>query len=158
MVAYSINMESALPTPAQVFRAVPCFCGRLLVAARATTRLYNDELRRAGIETTQFSVLQLLSRLGPMTQNQLGQRMAAGKTTVSRNLKLLEKHGWISVEEGKDRRSRIVSLTLEGKAQLKKSQSHWMRAQERIQVAIPKSQLEAFSDLLPLVTEAVLAA
>src|SRR5436309_13287728 len=135
-------MDRPLPSPADVFRAIPCFCGRLLLASRAMSRLYNDELRHSGIEITQFSLLQLLSQLGPMTQNELGDRMAAGKTTISRNVKLLEQHGWVSVEPGEDRRSRIVSLTSAGRKQLQRTYPHWERAQARIRAAIPGPQFK----------------
>lgn len=104
MVLYSTNMSVVLPPASQVFRTVPCFCGRMLVATRAMSRLYNEELRRAGMEGTQFGILQLIARLGPMTQNQLGDRLAAGETTVSRNLKLLQERGWVELAEGADRR------------------------------------------------------
>jgi DNA-binding MarR family transcriptional regulator len=131
----------------------------LLLASRAVSRLYNDEIRKTGIEITQFGMLELLNHLGPMTQNQLGERMAAGKTTVSRNVKLLERQGWVSIEEGgDDRRRRVVSLTEGGRKQLKKTRPHWQRAQERIEAAIPAEQLKALRDLLPMATEAVLSA
>jgi DNA-binding MarR family transcriptional regulator len=148
----------SLPKPCDVFRAVPCFCGRVLLVSRAMTRLYNDELRAAGIEATQFSMLQLLSHLGPMTQNELGERMAAGKTTVSRNVKLLQSHRWVDVEEGEDRRSRVVSLTEAGRKQMRKATPYWERAQKRIRAAMPEAQFKALSELLPLAAEAALSA
>ncbi len=119
-------------------------------------RLYNDELRRAGIEITQFSMLQLLSRLGPMTQNELGERMAAGKATVSRNVRLLERRDWVVIEEGRDRRARVVSLTSAGRAQVRRTRPYWERAQKRIRAAMPARRLKALHDLLPVVTEAAL--
>lgn len=152
-----VNRE--LPKPCDVFNAIPCFCGRVLLAARAVTRLYNDELRSADIEVTQFSVLQMLNHLGPMTQNQLGERTACGKTTISRNVKVLQSRGWISIDEGdEDRRQRVISLTDSGRKQLKKAQPYWHRAQQRITQAIPATKLEALSQLLPLATEAALKA
>jgi DNA-binding MarR family transcriptional regulator len=158
MVVYSTNMNRALPSPGQVFRALPCYCGRLLLATRAITRLYNDELRPAGIEGTQLLILHTLADWGPMTQNQLGERMAAGKTTVSRNLKLLQKRRWLAVEEGEDRRCRLTSLTESGRRQIKKARPYWERAQQRMQAAMPRAQLEALFDLLPVAAEAALRA
>jgi DNA-binding MarR family transcriptional regulator len=130
----------------------------VLLASRAVGRLYNHELRKAGIEITQFGTLMLLNRLGPMTQNQLGERMAAGKTTISRNIKVLERCGWVSIEEAEDRRHNIVSLTEEGRRQIKKTEPYWRRAKERLEAAIPAAQLAALRDLLPVATEAALKA
>ncbi len=151
-------MSEALPSVSQVFRTVPCFCGRMLYAARALSRLYNEELRRAGMEATQFGILQMVARLGPMTQNQLGDRLAAGKTTVSRNLKLLKKRGWVDLAAGEDRRCRMVSLTDAGRRQTKKAQPYWERAQQRLRAAMPEAQLKALHDLLPFAAEAALRA
>ena len=89
-------------------------------------------------------------------QNQLGERLAAGKTTVSRNLKLLQKHGWLEVAEGEDRRCRVVSLTAAGRKQIKKAQPYWERAQQRMRAAMPEAQLKALHDLLPIAVEAAL--
>jgi len=151
-------MRAELPSAAQVFRAIPCFLGRLLVAARAMTRLYNDEMRAVSLEITQFSILQLLQQLGPMTQNQLGERLAASKTTVSRNVGLLEKHGWVSVEVGEDRRAKVLSLSNRGRLLLEKAEPLWERAQARFRAEISGAQLRALQDLLPTVAEAALRA
>lgn len=149
-------MRQPLPLPGAAFRAIPCFCGRMLLAARAMARLYNDELRHANMEATQFGILRMIAHLGPMTQNELGERLAAGKTTISRNLKLLARHGWIEVSEGEDRRCRIVSLTSAGRKQLRKAQPCWERAQQRMRTAMPEAQLKALQDLLPIAAEAAL--
>ena len=137
---------------------LPCYCGRVLLAARAMTRLYNDELRSAGIEATQLLILQMVADLGPMTQGQLGERMAAGKTTVSRNVKLLQKRRWLAIDEGEDRRCRLLALTETGRSQIQKSRRQWKRAQQRIRAAMPARRLEAFFGLLPEVAEAALRA
>ncbi len=122
------------------------------------TRLYNDELRPAGMEGTQLLVLQMLAELGPMTQIQLGERLAAGKTTISRNVKLLRKRRWIAIEEGEDRRCRMLSLTEAGRAQIRTARPYWNRAQQRVRAAMPKAQLEALFELLPVAAEAALRA
>lgn len=151
-------MKRDLPTVSESFRALPCYCGRLLLAARAMTRLYNDALRPAGIEGTQLLMLQMIADLGPMTQGQLGERMAAGKTTVSRNVKLLQKRRWLTIEEGEDRRCRLLSVSEAGRAQIRKSRPYWSRAQQRVRAALPAGRLQTFFGLLPEVAEAALRA
>ncbi len=151
-------MSEQLPTPGDAFRALPCYCGRVLLAARALARLYNEELRPAEIETTQLLILEMLAAMGPMTQRQLGERMAAEKTTVSRNLKLLQQRRWISVEAGEDRRCRLLSMTAAGRRQMEKSRPFWENAQRRLRAAMPSGQLAAASELLPKLTEAALRA
>lgn len=151
-------MNRTLPTPSEVFRSLPCYCGRLQLASRVISRIYNDELRQADIEATQFMILRLIADLGPMTQNQLAERTAAGKTTISRNLKLLQRRRWLTSEEGEDRRCRLVSLTAAGRRKLDAAQPYWEQAQERIRASMSPAQLEAFFGMLPAVTEAALTA
>jgi len=159
IVAYTTTVKQvSLPSPTEAFRALPCYCGRVLLTARAITRLYNDELRSAGIEATQLLSLQMIADLGPMTQNQLGERMAAEKTTISRNVKLLEKRRWLTVEPGQDRRCRLVSLTAAGRRQIEKARPHWERAQQRMRAAMPQPQLTALYELLPTAADAALRA
>jgi DNA-binding MarR family transcriptional regulator len=130
----------------------------MLLASRAVTRLYNDEIRRMGIEVTQFGMLQLLNHIGPMTQNHLGEYLSAGKTTISRNVKLLERNGWVSVEDGEDRRQRIVKISKAGLKQLERTEPYWQRAQERFEAVIARDQLQALHDLLPVAAEAAVKA
>src|SRR5579864_4870854 len=91
--------------------SVGCMCTSLRVATRAVTRLYNAEMREAGMEGTQYTILRILDGAGPLSQGKLGGVLASEKTTISRNLKLLEKRKWIQAEMGEDRRERIVRIT-----------------------------------------------
>src|SRR5262245_5287424 len=151
-------MKQASAAASQAFRDLPCYCGRVLLAARAITRLYDEELRGAKIEVTQFLILWLIANFGPMTQKQLAERMAAEKTTVSRNLRLLHRRRWLVRQTGQDRRSRLVSLTASGRRQLQRAQPFWERAQQRLRAEMPQPQLQALCEVLPVAVEAALRA
>lgn len=147
-----------LPEPQEVFRQMSCFCGVLHLAVRAASRLYNEELRKAGLEVWQFSLLRALAALGPLTQNQLGERMAAEKTTISRNVRVLQARGWLAIEQGADRRQRLVVLTARGRKRLQQARPHWERAQGRMRRALGEQRFEALRELLPRATQAALTA
>jgi DNA-binding MarR family transcriptional regulator len=151
-------MATELPSPEQVFRQVPCFCGSLLIAARVVTRLYNEELRQAGLEATQHGLLMLLKLLGPLPVGALGERLALDKTTISRNLKLLERNGWVVLERGQDGRERVVSLTGLGSEKLISARPFWNRAQKRMRDAMPSADFDALRRLLPDLALATLPA
>ena len=74
---------------------LPCMCASLRRAARAVTQRYDEALRPAGIRLTQFTLLQMLSLTGPLTQGALSEQLAMDSTTLSRTLKPVEKAGWI---------------------------------------------------------------
>ncbi len=133
-------------------------CTSLRVATRAVTRLYSAELREAGIEATQYTILQILEGAGPLSQGRLGEVLAAEKTTMSRNLKLLEKRKWIQAEMGEDRRERIVRITEPGRKQLARARGSWERAQVRVKELLTPAKFQALRELLAVAAETAVGA
>lgn len=115
---------------------MPCLCGVLLVAARAVARMYNDELRMVGLEVTQHAMLAVLKGLGPMAVGELGHRLAVDKTTMSRNVKVLQRQGWVALQRGRDGRERIAEVTPAGVEMLRRARPHWERAQARMKSSL----------------------
>ncbi len=111
---------------------LPCACASLRRAARAATQLYDSELRGAGLNTAQFTLLQALASAGPVSQGRLGGLLAIDSTTLSRTLRPLEANRWIRCDPGKDRRERQIELSGAGRAQLARATPAWERAQRRL--------------------------
>ncbi len=109
-----------------------CACANLRRAARAVTQLYSREIRRSGVDVTQFSLLMALARAGEITQGRLGERLVIDSTTLTRTLVPLCARGWIASKPGADRRQRLWRLTPAGRRQLQRARPHWERAQKRL--------------------------
>ena len=131
---------------------LPCTSANLRRAARAVTRLYNQELRPDAIEITQFTILMALEQAGEISQGKLGKLLALDSTTLTRMLALLRKRGWIQEKEGEDRRFRLIRLTSAGRAKLQQSLPHWKRAQDRMQSALGEDAMRNLTGLLAQVT------
>jgi DNA-binding MarR family transcriptional regulator len=127
----------------------PCLCGALRQASRAVSRLYDDELRGVGLRTTQYSLLSVLARAGPVRQGDLSGMTSLDETTLTRNLRPLLKAQWISVRSGDDRREKLVTITKAGKAKLAEGRPAWERAQTRIQALLPEGTWQRLMALLP---------
>ena len=88
---------------------VPCFC--LAVSAgrlRAVSRVYDDELRRSGLRTTQYSVLRLLRDTGEVRQRDLGAVSVHDETTLTQISVLSSTRvGWPSGREKTAARNRL---------------------------------------------------
>jgi DNA-binding MarR family transcriptional regulator len=112
---------------------LPCACASLRRAARAVTRMYNQELRATGLELTQFTLLMTLNITGEIKQGSLGKLLALDTTSLTRMLRLLTRQGWIRIETGDDRRERLLALTPSGQQKLERSRPDWERAQRRLQ-------------------------
>jgi DNA-binding MarR family transcriptional regulator len=111
---------------------IPCACQNLRRLTRIVTRIYDQELRRAGLEITQFGLLSALATAGEANQKRLSAGFAMDSTTLTRTLSPLLKAGWVQVKRGKDRRERLFRLTRAGKRQLAEAQPHWESAEQRL--------------------------
>ena len=144
-------MSSERPKPA----ATPCLCNALRQATRAVSRLYDEELRGAGLRTTQYSLLHRLRRAGEVRQRDLGGLTSLDETTLTRNLRPLIDVGWVTIRPGEDRREKFIRLTKAGAAKLHKARPAWERAQERLRSRLPKGTWASLLDLLPELTQLV---
>jgi DNA-binding MarR family transcriptional regulator len=129
--------------------ASPCLCNALRQASRAVSRLYDEELRSAGLRTTQYSLLRYLQRAGAVRQRDLGAMTSLDETTLTRNLRPLLDAGWAAVDVGEDRREKLVRLTTAGAAKLTEACPAWERAQERLRARLPKDQWSGLLAALP---------
>jgi DNA-binding MarR family transcriptional regulator len=130
----------------------PCLCNALRQASRAVSRLYDDELRGAGLRTTQFSLLRYLQHFGPVRQRDLGAQTSLDETTLTRNLRPLIDAGWAAIETGEDRREKLVHLTAAGAAKLREARPAWERAQERMRARLPRADWSNLLAVLPELT------
>jgi len=120
-----------------------CLCGSLRRAARAITQLYDDMLRPSGLRITQFSILGAAMEMSPITLTRLANATVTDRTTLTRNLKLLEGRGLIRIEAGGDRREREISITRDGADAVKRAYPLWQRAQAQVTRGLGPRRLQA---------------
>jgi DNA-binding MarR family transcriptional regulator len=117
-------------------RAVACNCLALRQAARRVTQLYDAALAPHGLRTTQFSILVRLERSGPWSVNALAARLVMDRTTLGRSLRPLLRGRLVHMEpDPRDRRSRALSITPEGRARLDAAMPAWLGAQAEFDAA-----------------------
>ena len=140
--------------PADALFDLPCACQNLRRLSRIVTRIYDQELRKAGLEITQFGLLTALATAGEANQKRLSAGFAMDSTTLTRTLGLLRKQGWVRARRGKDRRERLFSLTRAGKRQLAMAQPHWERAERRLRKELGDAGWKNMKETVSRVTEA----
>lgn len=111
--------------------------------------MYDEQLREAGLRTTQYSLLRYLRRLGEVRQRDLGESLSLDETTLTRNLRLLIDSGWVAVRPGQDRREKLIRLTKFGATTLQQAEPAWEQAQERLRSRLPKESWSRLLRLLP---------
>ncbi len=109
-----------------------CACFNTRKAARAVTRFYDDMLAPSGLKATQLTMLGAISISGPTRMSDLADMLALDKTTLTRNLKLLEAGGLVAIAAGADRRVRVVALTRAGADAVDRALPRWREAQRRM--------------------------
>jgi DNA-binding MarR family transcriptional regulator len=120
-----------------------CTVFNLRKASRVVTQLYEEIMKPSGILPTQFTLLVASRAWGPITISSMAEALVMDRTTLTRNLKPLERDGLLSVSPGKvDQRAREVSLTSKGLKQLKQALPLWNEAQRKIKQSLGATRLD----------------
>ncbi len=126
-----------------------CTCGALRRAARAATALYDQALKPTGLRVTQYAILKILDRCGPLPVTRLAAEADLERTTMARNLDPLERRGLVRVGTGEnDARSRLAELTEAGRATLAEAKPHWQAAQEQLAQRIDPDSVRSLAEAL----------
>src|SRR5215472_18125186 len=153
-----MRIDALRRQPMDALFELPCACQNLRRLTRVITRIYDQELRKAGLEITQFGLLTALDLTGEATQKRLSAGFAMDSTTLTRTLGLMRKQGWIRVRRGEDKRTRLFSLTQAGRRQLATAQRFWADAQRRLRRELGEAGWASMKQAVSQMTEAALAA
>src|SRR4051812_16926913 len=74
-----------------------CACQKVRMAARAVTRAYDEALRPVGLRATQLSVLVAVAAEDAVSIASLSRVLGMDRSTLTRNLRPLEKEGLVSM-------------------------------------------------------------
>jgi len=139
-------MSNPPPVPYQTTLHVRdhCLCLAAQRAARALARRFDEALKPAGITSGQFSLLMSLNRPEPPTIGSVASLLAMDRTTLTANLKPLERRGLIAlVADEKDRRSRRIRLLDAGVAVLNAALPIWVSTHGEIDAEVGSDEVTA---------------
>ena len=108
-----------------------------------------------GYRATQVAILSALAELGAVTLSELAEETVTDRTTLTRNLRLLEKKGLICLKCGDDRRERRVCMTKRGSQVLRAAGPKWALVQEKVIRRVGRKRFERLVSDLSAVVEAV---
>jgi DNA-binding MarR family transcriptional regulator len=112
-----------------------CLCLHTRMTARAVTRAYDAALAPLGLEATQFTLLAAIAGNPEKSITAMADRLALERSSLSRNLKLLERRGLIAPLAGGGR-SACFSTTERGEALLADALPVWADVQRRSESAM----------------------
>jgi DNA-binding MarR family transcriptional regulator len=126
--------------------SLTCACYNLRRASRVVTQLFDAYFDEVGLKATQFTALAALAWYEDKspTVGELAETLVLEQSSLSRNLAVLERLGFVRLVPGeKDRRERIVSLTRGGRAALARGFPMWRKAQAAIATALDEEELDS---------------
>ena len=107
-----------------------CYCTSLRAAARRVTSAYDDALAPAGVNAAQFALLRKLGESSPLPIKQLADKTDLERSTVARNVRVLQRHGLVDLGSlAADRRATVISLSDRGQQALAEGEALWDEAQ-----------------------------
>ena len=108
----------------------PCLCALIRKAGRIVTRNYDNWLKPSGLKVTQLGMLAKIAGNPSITVSELAESLVMDQTTVSRNLRVLEKSGYIHLEaEMADHRIRRIQISNFGVSRMNEAIPLWEKAQ-----------------------------
>lgn len=125
-----------------------CSCVAIRRTSRALTNFYDSMLEPSGIKVTQLSLLRAVRRLDAANISTLANELQLDRTTLGRNLAVIERDGLVTVTAGDDLRERSVTLTAAGEHALAVAAPLWDAAQARIAERLGVERMMLFNDLL----------
>lgn len=130
-------MSTAVPFTTTLHVRDHCLCLHAQRAARALSRRFDEAFRPLGLTSGQFSLLMSLNRPEPPTIGQLAEVLAMDRSTVTANLKPLDRMGAVTVTvDAKDRRGRRAALTDAGRALLARATPIWVEEHAAVEADV----------------------
>ncbi len=138
------NETPPLDALALVEVATTCLCLHVRKMARVLTHHYDAHLQMSDLRSTQFSLLVAIALARQVPLTRLAEAVEMDRTTLTRNLKPLERQQLITVETSpQDRRVRVITLTQEGYQKVNDALPHWKQAQSRLMAFLGPQQSQA---------------
>jgi DNA-binding MarR family transcriptional regulator len=109
--------------------AEECLAVRVRLLSRRLSRIYDGALRPLGLTVAQLNVLCVIEVIDCAPAGRVADLLAMEISTLSRNARIMESEGWITIERAERGNGRILRLTSAGRQKLRKARPAWDRAQ-----------------------------
>ena len=133
--------------------ASECLAMRSRLIGRTIKSIYDDALRPVGVTAGQLNILAVVLRVAPVSPGDAARLLNIEKSTMSRNVALMKRNGWLAIDAGQSARIQELRITRAGREILKKAEPHWRTAQSRANEMIGPGGTEAIHQLADAIRE-----
>lgn len=131
-----------------------CLARQAAMTARAIGRVYAATLRSLGVAPTQVHLLGALTLYPESGMSELSEMLVIERSTLVRNLKLLERDGLLVSSRPAGSRAKRFAVTDAGRALIAAAEPLWAEAHARLVAALGQGGLEAACDALERLRDA----
>jgi DNA-binding MarR family transcriptional regulator len=125
-----------------------CLGVRIRLLNRTMTRIYDAALRPHGLTAAQLNLLAAIENVEPARAGGLADLLSMEISTLSRNARLMEREGWVTVEPAERGNGRIIRLTKAGRRKIEEATPAWREAQEEARSLLGKDGASLVRDLV----------
>jgi len=125
-----------------------CYSTTIRATARKVTAMYDAALSSTGVTIAQLALLRRLDRDVPLSVDELSRSSDLERSTVARNVRVLEKQGLVELGQSTiDRRAAAILLTAEGAETRNACEPLWDAAQLKFEREFGAERAEALREL-----------
>jgi len=134
-----------------------CICIDLRTAAQRLTTMYDEAMASSGVSVNQFSLLHLIYSLEQPTLKALAAASGLDRSTLGRNIRVLEKLGFVTMHIGEDARARNVRMTSKGITAFRKAVPLWRDVQDSLTDKVGTAGRTQLKEILQTLTSSAVA-
>ncbi len=124
-----------------------CHCTLMRKTNRKLAALYDAALAPHGINIAQFALLRNIERRQPVSLTELARLLELDRSTMGRNIRVLQKQDLVLTSRGTDQREAAVSLTERGMTVLRAAEPAWEGSQDAITARIGADRIRILHEL-----------
>jgi DNA-binding MarR family transcriptional regulator len=128
--------------------STPCICTTLRSASRRMAAFYDEAIAPVGVNIAQFSLMRTIARAAPVTLTELGRLTDLDRSTIGRNVRVIEKLGLVKLGRGEDQREAVVTLSEAGRKVLVDGAPLWDAAQQALDERLGAGTMRSLRSML----------
>lgn len=121
-----------------------CIIMNTVAASRLLLRRYDARLRYLGVTVQQFYLLAAIRSQPGEPVSVLARKVLLDRTSLTRNLDLLERKGLVRRRDGQSGNRRVCELTQSGTAVLDELLPQWRKAKAELMQGLSDAEVETY--------------
>jgi DNA-binding MarR family transcriptional regulator len=120
-----------------------CLSANLRRTERLVTRHYDAYLEPSGVSAVQLPILGIVAVAAEPTFRLLADELELDRSTLSRNLSVLERNGMLTIGPSSGPKPGKIALTAKGRNMLRRAHTLWRQAHRALEKALSSEELAA---------------